>query len=146
MRQVLTDLFVEPGAPGHIRSDYGPVFVAKVVRGWLGRGGVTTLVIEPGSPLGERGGTTTPSGRTAPWAIGRQRRTRCCRGRLAPPRLRSGRAMTQANSLSPWIPDRGQVSPVQAKVGFHRTGGRPFGKSILQDDSDATRLTRHFGA
>lgn len=50
MLQVLTDLFVERGPPGHIRSDNGPEFVAKVVRGWLGRVGVTTLFIEPGSP------------------------------------------------------------------------------------------------
>ncbi|WP_439549760.1 IS3 family transposase [Falsiroseomonas sp.] len=48
--QVLTDLFVERGPPGHIRSDNGPEFVAKVVRGWLRRVGMTTLFIEPGSP------------------------------------------------------------------------------------------------
>jgi putative transposase len=48
--QILTDLFVERGPPGHIRSDNGPEFVAKEVRGWLGRVGVTTLFIEPGSP------------------------------------------------------------------------------------------------
>jgi len=34
--QALTDLFVERGPPGHIRSDNGPEFVAKEVRGWLG--------------------------------------------------------------------------------------------------------------
>ncbi|WP_333836029.1 IS3 family transposase [Novosphingobium sp.] len=48
--QVLCELFVERGPPGHIRSDNGPEFVAKAVRGWLGRVGVTTLFIEPGSP------------------------------------------------------------------------------------------------
>lgn len=48
--QALSDLFVERGPPAHIRSDNGPEFVAKVVRGWLGRLGVTTLFIEPGSP------------------------------------------------------------------------------------------------
>jgi transposase InsO family protein len=48
--QVVTDLFVERGPPGHIRCDNGPEFVAKVVRGWLGQVGVTTLFIEPGSP------------------------------------------------------------------------------------------------
>jgi transposase InsO family protein len=48
--QVLTDLFVERGPPEYIRSDNGPEFVAKVVRDWLGRIGVTTLFIEPGSP------------------------------------------------------------------------------------------------
>jgi putative transposase len=48
--QTLTDLFVEHGPPEHIRCDNGPEFVAKVVRGWLGRIGVKTLFIEPGSP------------------------------------------------------------------------------------------------
>jgi transposase InsO family protein len=48
--QALADLFVERGPPGHIRSDNGPEFVAKEVRGWLGRVGVKTLFIEPGSP------------------------------------------------------------------------------------------------
>ncbi len=48
--QVLTDLFVDRGPPDHIRSDNGPEFVAKEVRGWLGRVGVKTLFIAPGSP------------------------------------------------------------------------------------------------
>ena len=46
----LTDLFVEHGPPDHFRSDNGPEFVAKNVRGWLSRIGVKTLFIEPGSP------------------------------------------------------------------------------------------------
>ncbi len=46
----LTDLFVEHGAPEHIRSDNGPEFTAKAVRQWLGYLGVRTLYIEPGSP------------------------------------------------------------------------------------------------
>jgi transposase InsO family protein len=36
--------------PEHIRSDNGPEFTAKAVRKWLGRLGVRTLFIEPGSP------------------------------------------------------------------------------------------------
>jgi putative transposase len=47
---VLSDLFILRGVPGHIRSDNGPEFTAKAVRGWLQRVGVTTLYIEPGSP------------------------------------------------------------------------------------------------
>ncbi len=35
--QALSELFVQHGPPDHIRSDNGPEFVAKVVRGWLGR-------------------------------------------------------------------------------------------------------------
>ena len=48
--QVLADLFVQHGPPDHIRSDNGPEFTAKAVRGWLSRLGVKTLYIEPGSP------------------------------------------------------------------------------------------------
>lgn len=42
--------FITKGIPEHIRSDNGPEFTAKAVRKWLGRLGVTTLFIEPGSP------------------------------------------------------------------------------------------------
>ena len=46
----LSDLFVRRGVPEHIRSDNGPEFTAIRVREWLGRIGVKTLFIEPGSP------------------------------------------------------------------------------------------------
>ena len=46
----LADLFADRGPPDHIRSDNGPEFTAKAVRAWLGRIGVGTLFIEPGSP------------------------------------------------------------------------------------------------
>jgi putative transposase len=46
----LTDLFVTHGIPEHIRSDNGPEFTAKAVRRWLGKIGVSTMYIEPGSP------------------------------------------------------------------------------------------------
>lgn len=46
----LADLFVERGTPDFIRSDNGSEFTADAVRGWLGRLGVRTLFIEPGSP------------------------------------------------------------------------------------------------
>ena len=36
--------------PEYLRSDNGPEFTAKLVRQWLGRVGVETLFIEPGSP------------------------------------------------------------------------------------------------
>ena len=45
----LADLFVQHGVPDHIRSDNGPEFVAKAVRGWLDRLDVKPLYIEPGS-------------------------------------------------------------------------------------------------
>ena len=59
-QNVLEDLFdviVQKGLPDHIRSDNGAEFTAKAVREWLGRIGVKTLFIEPGSPW-ENGGTT----------------------------------------------------------------------------------------
>ena len=43
-------LFISKGVPEHIRSDNGPEFTAKAVRGWLEGLGVKTLFIEPGSP------------------------------------------------------------------------------------------------
>jgi putative transposase len=46
----LAELFVNRGVPDHIRSDNGPEFTAKAVREWLGRIGVKTLFIAPGSP------------------------------------------------------------------------------------------------
>jgi transposase InsO family protein len=46
----LFDLIVQKGVPDHIRSDNGPEFTATAVREWLGRIGVKTLFIEPGSP------------------------------------------------------------------------------------------------
>ncbi|ADM09210.1 transposase orfB [Parvularcula bermudensis HTCC2503] len=46
----LSQLFLIHGPPENIRSDNGPEFIATAVRGWLGRLGVTTLYIEPGSP------------------------------------------------------------------------------------------------
>ena len=38
------------GVPEHIRSDNGPGFTAKAIRECLGKVGVRTLYIEPGSP------------------------------------------------------------------------------------------------
>ena len=46
----LTELFATRGVPDYIRSDNGPEFTATMVREWLGRIGVGTLYIEPGSP------------------------------------------------------------------------------------------------
>jgi transposase InsO family protein len=47
---LLSDLFIPRGVPGHIRSDNGPEFVAKDVRGWIAARGRRTAYIEPGSP------------------------------------------------------------------------------------------------
>ena len=46
----LAELFISRGPPAHIRSDNGPEFVARAVQDWLGRIGVKTLYITPGSP------------------------------------------------------------------------------------------------
>jgi transposase InsO family protein len=47
---VLTNLFILRGAPGHIRSDNSPEFVAKAVRDWIAAVGAKTAYIMPGSP------------------------------------------------------------------------------------------------
>ena len=47
---VLSDLFILRGIPGHIRSDNGSEFVAQAVREWITAVGAKTAYIEPGSP------------------------------------------------------------------------------------------------
>jgi transposase InsO family protein len=47
---VLIELVHTRGVPQHIRSDNGPEFMAEAIRSWLGRSGIGTLYIEPGSP------------------------------------------------------------------------------------------------
>jgi hypothetical protein len=38
------------GVPGHIRSDYGPEFIATAVQDWIAAVGAKTAYITPGSP------------------------------------------------------------------------------------------------
>jgi putative transposase len=47
---VLSELFVLRGVPGHIRSDNGPEFVAEAVQTWITAVGAKTAYIERGSP------------------------------------------------------------------------------------------------
>jgi transposase InsO family protein len=47
---VLSDLFILRGVPGHIRSDNGPEFIARALREWIVAVGAKTAFIEPGSP------------------------------------------------------------------------------------------------
>ena len=47
---VLSDLFILRGVPGHVRSDNGPEFVATAVQAWIATVGAKTAYIAPGSP------------------------------------------------------------------------------------------------
>ena len=47
---VLSDLFILRGVPGHIRSDNGAEFIAKAVQEWITAVGAKTAYIAPGSP------------------------------------------------------------------------------------------------
>lgn len=47
---VLSDLFILRGVPGHVRSDNGPEFVAQAVQDWIRAVGAKTAYIAPGSP------------------------------------------------------------------------------------------------
>ena len=47
---VLSDLFILRGVPGHVRSDNGPEFVAQAVQDWIKAVGAKTAYIAPGSP------------------------------------------------------------------------------------------------
>jgi putative transposase len=48
--QVLQQLFAQRGAPGYVKSDNGPEFIAQQVTNWLRAHQVDTTFIEPGSP------------------------------------------------------------------------------------------------
>jgi transposase InsO family protein len=47
---VLAEVMLIRGAPGNIRSDNGPEFIAQAIREFLAQTGVSTLYIEPGAP------------------------------------------------------------------------------------------------
>jgi len=47
---VLAEVVRRRGAPGHVRSDNGPEFIAKAIRSWMAAAGLGTLYIEPGAP------------------------------------------------------------------------------------------------
>jgi transposase InsO family protein len=47
---VLAWVIGQRGAPGCVRSDSGPEFIAKAIRCWLAGAAVETLYIEPGAP------------------------------------------------------------------------------------------------
>lgn len=62
-------LMATRGVPEHIRSDNGPEFTATAVRNWLGKVGVKTLLIEPGSPW-ENGYVESLNGKAASRSAG----------------------------------------------------------------------------
>jgi transposase InsO family protein len=47
---VLAGVVGQRGAPGHIRSDNGPEFIAKAIRAWVAQAGLEALYIAPGAP------------------------------------------------------------------------------------------------
>lgn len=47
---VLSELFLTRGIPGHVRSDHGPEFIAEAVQNWIATVGAKTAYIAPGSP------------------------------------------------------------------------------------------------
>jgi putative transposase len=69
---LLSDLFILRGVPGHIRSDNGPEFVAKAVQAWITAVGAKTAYIAPGSPLQghHRGPDPCGTGSTALLSMG----------------------------------------------------------------------------
>ena len=51
---VLSDLFILRGVPGHVRSDNGPEFIAKAVQEWIAAVGGKDRVHRARQSLGER--------------------------------------------------------------------------------------------
>jgi putative transposase len=69
---VLSDLFILRGVPGHVRSDNGPEFVAEAVQAWITAVGARMAYIAPGSPLQghRRGPDPCGTGSTALLSMG----------------------------------------------------------------------------
>ncbi len=135
---VLTDLFILRGVPGHVRSDNGPEFIAKAVRGWIDAVGAKRVFIEPGSPLsGHRHAMPCRAvhGRTA--TAKASTRSSAPLGRLLCNRLPgNGRAVKRGDILLPRRSprgDRGVARPLQyraatlvAGISAARAGSRPL--------------------
>ena len=51
---VLSDLFILRGVPGHVRSDNGPELVAKAVQSWITTVGAKDRLHRPRQPVGKR--------------------------------------------------------------------------------------------
>ncbi len=47
---VLAEVFIIRGVPGHVRSDNGPEFIARAIRSYLKKADVQTLYVAPASP------------------------------------------------------------------------------------------------
>ena len=47
---VLAEVFIIRGVPGHVRSDNGPEFIASAIRSYLEKADVQTLYVAPASP------------------------------------------------------------------------------------------------
>jgi transposase InsO family protein len=62
---VLTDLFILRGVPGHVRSDNGPEFIAKAVRDWIDAAGAKTAFTDQEVP----GRTATARASTRSFAM-----------------------------------------------------------------------------
>jgi putative transposase len=48
--EIVSQVMLIRGVPGHLRSDNGPEFIAAALRRFVAAAGVATLYIEPGSP------------------------------------------------------------------------------------------------
>jgi hypothetical protein len=106
---VLSDLFILRGVPGHIRSDNGAEFVAKAVQAWVTYG--TSCSMARSSTRCERrrsssrvgGAITMRCARTPHWATA-HRRPRCSFQRL--PRGRRRKLGRLCRPRSRWRPDQ----------------------------------------
>jgi len=95
-----SDLFVRKDVPDHILSDNGSEFTAKSVREWLGRVGVKTLFIEPGSPW-ENGYIESFNGKLRDELLARGLRPRCSSNGSGSTPTRSGHTVPWATGPRP---------------------------------------------
>ena len=132
---VLSDLFILRGVPGHVRSDNGPEFVAKAVQTWITAVGAKTAYIAPGSPWENGYVQLQAPRRAAEWgAVLQPRRGEDRHRELAPalqypapalePRLQAAR--TTHHRAVTTNPRRGADRAITSHFAWYKISVRPF--------------------
>ena len=144
----LGELCVGRAVPEHIRSDNGPEFAAKAVRRWLGRVGVQTLFIEPGSPW-ENGYIESFNGKLRDECLNLERFDTLLRGPGPDRALAPGVQPPPPPQLA-WLPASRAGCHRAQLAGDHRStnssggmkhGGRARPRIDLRHRGDSTRAT-----
>jgi transposase InsO family protein len=139
----LSDLFVRRGVPEHIRSDNGSEFTARCVREWLGRVGVKTLYIEPGSPW-ENGYVESFNGKLRDELLKRESFDTLLEAKVLIERWRQAYNTVRPHSALGYRPPAPEAR--QPCAAASATPQRPHRAGLSEGESLTYKLVSHWGA